>query len=294
MSDEVRDGLRRAFYRLRDDQSKNPDWHPNSGDMVQDLVHPSMYPLVYGRSKVFRDEVVGVSDAIDKWAGKGEIIEGGKQIPRSYSWTEIPANYWSETYQWLPSNVTFQHDGRAKLISYINNLHPTKYPEIYATVEELINTVIPVWDQCLVSFENYRLHGPGRKGSRFAFPDGPDDEEAENWIPSDPADVADAEVDLSQDYKYDWIDDEAERKWKILRKPALREPTPYLEVDYDPYTAPGGEKSQGGLFRRFKDSGLQVIVKMASIELTPEKPEFPTGGWHVSQGKSISLLGEWC
>lgn len=26
---------------------------------------------------------------------------------------------------------------------------------------------------------------------------------------------------------------------------------------------------------------LQVIVKIASIELTPEKPEFPGGSWHV-------------
>ncbi|KAF2634557.1 hypothetical protein P280DRAFT_364462, partial [Massarina eburnea CBS 473.64] len=26
---------------------------------------------------------------------------------------------------------------------------------------------------------------------------------------------------------------------------------------------------------------LQIIFKMATIELTPEKPEFPTGGWHV-------------
>lgn len=28
--------------------------------------------------------------------------------------------------------------------------------------------------------------------------------------------------------------------------------------------------------------GLQVIVKLTSIELTPEKPEFPAGSWHVS------------
>jgi hypothetical protein len=36
------------------------------------------------------------------------------------------------------------------------------------------------------------------------------------------------------------------------------------------------------LRERFKDTGLQVIVKMVSIELTPEKPRFAAGGWHVS------------
>jgi hypothetical protein len=31
----------------------------------------------------------------------------------------------------------------------------------------------------------------------------------------------------------------------------------------------------------FQDRGLQVIVKMATIELTPDKPEFQQGSWHV-------------
>ncbi|PWI65084.1 hypothetical protein PCL_07383 [Purpureocillium lilacinum] len=35
------------------------------------------------------------------------------------------------------------------------------------------------------------------------------------------------------------------------------------------------------LRKKFKENGLQIIVKMASIELTPEKPEFPSGGWHL-------------
>lgn len=63
---------------------------------------------------------------------------------------------------------------------------------------------------------------------------------------------------------------------------SLREPKPYVEVNYDPYTTlEGTRKDKGGLFRKFKASGLQAIVKMASIELTPEKPEFPAGSWHV-------------
>ena len=62
-------------------------------------------------------------------------------------------------------------------------------------------------------------------------------------------------------------------KWEELRDPVLPEP-----LDFEPVTY----KVQHTLRDRFKDSGLQVIVKMASIELTPEKPEFPVGGWHVS------------
>jgi hypothetical protein len=65
----------------------------------------------------------------------------------------------------------------------------------------------------------------------------------------------------------------ARAKWEKVREAKLPEPRQFEEIDYAP------EKS---LREKFKENGLQVIVKMASIELTPEKPEFPAGGWHVS------------
>jgi hypothetical protein len=146
--------------------------------MVQDLIHPSMYPLVYGRSRVFKEEVVGVEDAITKWAGKGEIIPGeeewkgtdlGREDYLAEGLDQIPADFWSVNYQWLPSNVSVQEDGTVRFTSYINNLHPTKYPGIYRTIEELIKTSLPMWDQCLTSVSNFdQLDGAGRTESRFA------------------------------------------------------------------------------------------------------------------------------
>lgn len=62
-------------------------------------------------------------------------------------------------------------------------------------------------------------------------------------------------------------------KWRKIREPHLPEP-----LDFKPVTYQVGE----ALSKKFRDTGLQVIVKMASIELTPEKPIFPAGGWHVS------------
>ncbi|KAM0228046.1 hypothetical protein ACHAPO_011074 [Fusarium lateritium] len=74
VDDSLRQNLQAAFAKLKLEQKDDPDWHPNTNDMVQNLVHPSLYPLVYGRSRVFRDEVVGVEDAIDRWSGKGDVI----------------------------------------------------------------------------------------------------------------------------------------------------------------------------------------------------------------------------
>lgn len=45
---ELHNTLRSSFDKLRADQASDVDWHPRSNGMVQNLVHPSMYPFVYG------------------------------------------------------------------------------------------------------------------------------------------------------------------------------------------------------------------------------------------------------
>lgn len=144
---ELYAALREAFARLQADNSSRPDWHPGTNEMAQDLVHPSLYPLVYGRSLFLPEEVVGVEDAVDKWAGKGEAI------PRPVIWDDEEKEqkdpYWSTNYQWLPANLKFTPDGGVQFTSYINNLHPTKYADIYRTIEKLIEKALPMWDQCL-------------------------------------------------------------------------------------------------------------------------------------------------
>ncbi|KAI1089855.1 hypothetical protein F5B19DRAFT_484951 [Rostrohypoxylon terebratum] len=292
---DLQESLRKAFEELKKEQSENPDWHPNSEDMVQDLVHPSMYPLVYGRSKALKEEVVGVSDAIQKWAGKGEIIpkdvlifDQNSYVNYDVGGSEVPPQYWSDTYQWLPSNVAFQEDGTVKFTSYINNLHPEKFPHIYCTIEKLIEAALPAWDQCLAVSNGYdERDGAGRTKSRFPYPDNPDDENEENWTPSDTEAFKDVEVnwkEVSDRVEFDpqW-DDETQKKWELFRKPAIPEPE-FEDVNYE-------REAEKRLAEKFRDSGLQVIVKMASIELTPEKPEFPEGGWHVEGQMNEHICG---
>jgi hypothetical protein len=111
----------------------------------------------------------------------------------------------------------------------------------------------------------------------------PSDDNHDNWFPNNPADCADAEVDEKaledEGYYPHALEEEdpeylSECKWKALRQPLHPSPFEHEAIDYTP-------KVDQRLINRFRDSGLQIIVKMASIELTPEKPEFPVGGWHV-------------
>ena len=73
-------------------------------------------------------------------------------------------------------------------------------------------------------------------------------------------------------------------KWKVVRKARLPEPPLWDNMDYAP-------REGSRLIDRFRNSGLQIIVKMASIELTPEKPDFPAGGWHVEGQMNEHICG---
>ncbi|RFU78799.1 hypothetical protein TARUN_3366 [Trichoderma arundinaceum] len=228
----LRAELQKAFNKLKAGQGSKLNWRPNSNEQMLDLVHSSMYPLVYGRTGVLQDEVVGTTDAIDKWAGKGQRI-AKETSPIHRDADSLPASLWSDTYQWLPANVKFMEDGTVKFTSYINNLHPQKYPHIYRSIEKLIEAALPTWDQCLsLSLERGTKMGAGRTEPRFP----------------------------KQDLK--------------TRKPVHPSVPEFKDIEYAP-------RDTARLAHKFKKTGLQVVVKIASIELAPEKPEFPAEEWHV-------------
>lgn len=84
----------------------------------------------------------------------------------------------------------------------------------------------------------------------------------------------------------DWeIEQALEERWHEAREPIQMPPPPFEEskVSYDL-----GNKT---LREQFNKAGLQIIVKMASIELTPEKPELPAGGWHVEGQMNEHIVG---
>ncbi|KAK7428198.1 hypothetical protein QQZ08_005264 [Neonectria magnoliae] len=306
----LHDALRAAFAKLKDEQKDDPDWHPRTNGKVQDLVHPSLYPLVYGRSRVFEEEVVDVDNAIDKWAGSGDVIpqlepdikRTGRQPWSRWSSSDhttsiggsrVHPSYWSTKYQWLPANVKFQDDGTVKFTSYINNLHPGKHRDIYGTIEKLIEKSLPAWDLCLAQYRNYNLVGAGRTESRFPQPENPDDENEENWTP--PFDEVVVPEGAFENEEDDDVEEEDENgnhysgtpkqiQWYKTRRPVQPAPPKFKAWDY--------EVKEGDYLReQFNENGLQIIVKMASIELTPDKPAFPPGGWHVEGQMNEHIVG---
>ncbi|KAH7313734.1 hypothetical protein B0I35DRAFT_277891 [Stachybotrys elegans] len=279
VDEALRDELKSAFAKLKKDQENDPDWHPRSNNRVRNLVHPSLFPLVYGRTPVIKEELVGASpDTPELWAGKGDVIPRPPDAPEPLLYgAAIDPAMWSSDYQWLPANVSLLEDGSVKFTSYVNNLHPGKYQDIYRTLEKLISKSLPAWDLCLAQWERHEPESAGRTRPRFPIPRNPDDLNPENWNPSCPEGFDPSSLVGKNHYQCEEYDYEDPRvvHWSEIREPVQPSPPPF-----EPW--PYGVKPGRSLREQFAGTGLQIIVKMASIELTPgTNPVSPPGGLHI-------------
>jgi len=121
---------------------------PYKGDAVVD---PRRYQYYCPTSAVIEDEVVGVADAVNQWAGKGSVWPSAAQDIAEGRVCFL--NYG----QPLPSNVAFGNDGTVKITSYVNNLHPEAHASAYPLLEKVISAALPAWD--------HALYGHARRGA---------------------------------------------------------------------------------------------------------------------------------
>jgi hypothetical protein len=126
ISKDLKLALRAAVQPLENVPEIHKDYHPGSDNQVLDLVHPSLFPLLYGRSRILEDREIGLEDCINS-IGEGTTIpvpddketEDQRQY-LSYQYNNQPA--YSKRFQWLPCNVKFE-DGQAKLFhSFLSGL----------------------------------------------------------------------------------------------------------------------------------------------------------------------------
>ncbi|KAF8656144.1 hypothetical protein AX16_002746 [Volvariella volvacea WC 439] len=244
---ELKARLRDAVRALEDIPERRKDWHPGSDRKVLDLVHPSLFPLVYGRTRVLGDSLTTLEDCITQ-CGEAKVVPiPPKELDKSYS----------KRFQWLPCEVKLARgkEGiKAKITSYINNLHPEIHQGLYGIIEDFIAKSVPLWNRTLTEVEHrktaeisvprIKYTGPGYTN----YPDEIDEiEESEESNESGKSLVIIPDAPV-------WVDPKPQKKEK--------------EVD---------------LVKDFKD--IQVIVKLANIHLTPEKREYEGGTWHI-EGQS--------
>ncbi|KAH9914457.1 uncharacterized protein B0H18DRAFT_1125496 [Fomitopsis serialis] len=283
-----------AIAPLESVPDSKKDWHPGSDGKVLDLVHPSLYPVVYGRTTA-----------------------RGAQEPLQPRATDIIPMYRSERFQWLPSEFRVQEDGSVHLVSpYINNIHPEDHEALTAMIPEMLEKAVPLFERVLSDLAREtqlptRLDLQGHKFPQCVWPEGPETEPE-----------MDPEIS-SRNYRiYRQLLAEDRRHWEAEKAQFLEEAhvtwlanrssdsedeqwqeppfPPYVHVPYLrmwqeefldnapvehrwPESKPSYTDGLNCVKKTVDLRGqtLQVIVKLANIVLTPEKPEYGGGTWHV-------------
>ena len=85
---------------LEDVAEEEEDWHMSSHKKILDLVHPSIYPLVYGQARILPGGVCDLDDCLRR-CGEGLQLKT-PSLPLKKDDREIKLG-WSILYQWLPS-----------------------------------------------------------------------------------------------------------------------------------------------------------------------------------------------
>ena len=103
VSRELHDALNEAVNKFEEGiPDWQRDWHPGSEEKVWDLVHPSLFPLVYGVSRVLETGQTTLENCISL-CGQGRITAEPTLFRTLYR-DNLDKAY-SKKFQWLPCEV---------------------------------------------------------------------------------------------------------------------------------------------------------------------------------------------
>ena len=239
--------LTSQFSRLVDRLSNVPDdekdWHPGSEGKALDLLHPGLYLFVSGKTRT-----VDVDCDVYTSGGKPTSLpEMSRTQGRPYEYTRTN-HFFSSTYQWIPTPIEVDDNKKVRFLSYINNLHPKRHAELYTVLAEILSATIPLFERVLGFL----------KADRYPKI------ELSDFVIYDPECRSPQQEHSESDSTYD---ERWEEYW---------ENRPMLPIPVEKYE-PIREIHPVSL----KGRKLQIITKIQEIHLTPDKPFYEGGVWHV-------------
>ncbi|CAM5287012.1 hypothetical protein STENM223S_08682 [Streptomyces tendae] len=164
----------------------------------------------------------------------------------------------SERFQWLPTDVDVHEDGAVTFRSYVNNVHPETHRALASVLPDLFARMRPLLENVLTDLR--RPRPPRIEADPYG------------WYDSEPEYPDKASFDDAEAYKAAVLAaEEAQDDWWENRRPVVPD-----APDFTPPEVPDASARVDLRGRR-----LQVIVKLATVHLTPDSPEYPGGSWHV-------------
>jgi hypothetical protein len=145
------------------------------------------------------------------------------------------------------------------------------YKPLYEVIERVIETTIPLWNQTLTPLKSPDLNPPRIEYKRCRYD------------PQPPRSLPNEEVGVFYDRLEQWQDGPR----RVVR-PEPGQFTSPSAIQVDLSQDEKCDDRRVDLKREFAERGLQVIVKLANIHLTPDKPNYAGGTWHV-EGQLVRI-----
>jgi hypothetical protein len=266
-SESLKETLILQSQPLEEEARNNEQWHPGSNNQVLDLVHPSNYCLVFDRT--------------------GYALYPGTIIPDFVFFTQTEkTNGISNRFQWLPSIFSVDSTGECKVKSYINDLNPNLYSGLYDTIAKVFGNMLPLFERAVgsldtkpkrrvdASFKNWELQTISLEEDR--------ERQFERYH---------AEMNLLRERESNpRLEGISADKLRAADRNEFYDEDIYRDRRYPIYPDFPDNLDDATVLQNFitpaslhplKASELRVIVKMANIYLTPEKPSYEGGSWHI-------------
>ncbi|KAJ5103872.1 Protein of unknown function DUF4246 [Penicillium argentinense] len=281
--DSLIQSLQSAIKVLEMSHEELQFYHPRTRSKQRDLLAMTLYPLVYGKSRILPDRLIGLDDAL-RHAGQGEVIPVPTDtgITREdMAWrvrarADISKKPFSKLFQILPSDWELGDDGRWHIATYINNLHPVKHRDIYKIIEDTFNCLVPQFNMTITPLKDM-LHSRARieyhKAEYY-----PVSKEVAQQAPQ----IKPREAQSEFEERYE--------KWRMEHYRVIQPDAgkfipwavPPCLMSKLPEDLPSAVRIEQAvdLNRDYKDRGLQVITRLLGVDLTPDDPYFQTD-WHV-------------
>jgi hypothetical protein len=309
--------VKASLAPLEEEMRRVGHFREDSDGVVLLLAHSTLYPIVYGRTKVVEQAIT--RDNCLEAIGKGTIsplpgppppVEHQPSYEMSVEQQDEKAglaNVRSRRYAWLPTDVEIGANGRAKLRGYINNIHPLEQHMVYPVVETLIDKALPAFVAALETAKANRVFRDARFGREkgpkyFQRPFRP------RRLPvSHPFRLFNCQTPESRSQTTEINTNTSECKGKCMifpepmnRHDAIvrwRRRTPDAKLvgkfkknhptcipDVPSYNHIAQDYMLGpkeGRWFPYGTGRLQVMVQINNHLLTPENPTYAGGNWHV-------------
>ncbi|KAF3920233.1 hypothetical protein AA313_de0207266 [Arthrobotrys entomopaga] len=329
IDEELRNELINAVATLENIPDEQKDWHPGSGNQVLDLVHPSLWPVIYDRSiniddgqpiKCPQEANIPANPDSDYSDDSDSDEDANEQDDR------LALNGWSRKFCWLPSEFTVAPDRQStKITSYINNLSTADQKELfYPILERIFTKFVPMFNHLLADLASGRHDSPRtddpwefsyevrdyhivplpitvltRKWNTFL-----QQYESGEKLSSGFTDYYNLKhyrprtaIDKTEGEEGDSVDSWGEIESDTTLEEEKRNEDPYLNYEHAELWGIGELRDRNKwkppiITDEVKLDGkvAKVIVKMANIVLTPENPTYAGGSWHVEAMKNERII----